>query len=698
MEIVGGDLPTTRSAVRRRVLVAAIAALAAAGLPLVAAAPARAATTWVVTTTADTDGACAPGACSLRAAIGAANRSAGPDLISFDIAPAGPQTIVVGAGAALGLPAIRGEDITIDGTTQPGGGATGVRLDDPDPDGGESGLTVEGPRATIRGLKLTGFDRYGIYLKATARDAVVAGNWIGTADGTTADGTTDDGIRVKGGGGHRIGGSVAADRNLVAGSGNDGIELEDTSDNVVSGNYVGMTGDGLGRLPNADSGIELNGVSLRNRVGGLTAGERNLISGNNGIGVQLLGSMRADGSCETPEANQVRGNYLGVNVNGTKPTSGGTHGNYGEGVQLSVCARNNLVGGTTPGARNVISGNRADGVELDSSGGPAGAAAVCGNIVQGNYIGSDPTGTTPVPNSDDGVGIDNRACGNQVGGTETGAGNLIGGNFNDGVDIARPGSTSNTVQGNVIGLAADGSNVLRNTQNGVHLRNRAAGNLVAGNTISGNLQSGVLVEHAGTDANTVRDNRIGTSTGGTAVRGNKRHGIWLLDGAQRTLVQGNRVEGSTLDGVAVERTAAATAATVGNHITRTTTRGNGGLGIDLLPADGPNPNDGDTTATVGNNGLDTPVITAASASSVLGTAAAGAVVEVFTAVPGSGEANGEGASYLGAATADATGRWCLPGVTVSAAVTATATAGSGDTSELAANTAPAGTANLCQPA
>jgi CSLREA domain-containing protein len=685
---------TPRRLLPRRVL-AAVAVLAGAALPVLAAVPARAATTWVVTSTADTGGSCGPGACTLRAAIAAANGSAGADLISFNVAPGGPQTITVGAGAALALPSVKGDDITIDGTTQPGGGAHGIRLDDPDPDGGESGLIVDGQRAVIRGLVVTGFDTYGISLRSTAHDAVIQGNLVGTPDGVTARGTANDGIHVKSGGGHRIGGGADADRNVVSGSAKDGIELEDSSDNVVAGNYVGVTADGVGRLPNVGMGIRIDGVSLRNRVGGLSAGERNVVSGNNGIGVQILGSMRTDGTCETPQANQVQGNYLGVNVNGTKP-SGGTHGNFGEGVQLSTCARDNLVGGATPGARNVISGNRADGVELDSSGGPGGTAAVCGNTVQGNYIGSDPTGTAPVPNSDDGVGIDNGACGNLVGGAETGAGNLIGGNFNDGIDISRPGSSDNTVQGNVIGLAADGSNVLRNTQNGVHLRNRAARNLVVGNTISGNLQSGVLVEQAMTDANSIRDNRIGTSTSGSAVRGNKQYGIWIYDGAQRTLVQGDRVEGSTLDGIAVERSAAATAATVSNRITRTTTRGNGGLGIDLLPADGPNPNDGNNAqATVGNTGLDPPVITGATAASVPGTAPAGAVVEVFAAAPGSGETNGEGAAYLGAASADAAGRWCLAGIAAGGSVTATATATGGDTSEFSANLATAGTADLC---
>ena len=213
-----------------------------AGLSI--ASPAAAAdNAWVVNTSGDGGGACTASSCTLRSAILAANASLGSDLITFSIAPAGQHTIIVGVGADNALPEITGNDVVLDATTQPGGGGHGIRLHDADTSGSESGLVLVGERITIRGFAVTRFDRYGIYLKPSSRSAVVAGNWIGTRDGLSDDGMRDDGIRVKGGGVHRIGGASDADRNVVSG-GNDGIELEDSSDNLVVGNYVGMTADG----------------------------------------------------------------------------------------------------------------------------------------------------------------------------------------------------------------------------------------------------------------------------------------------------------------------------------------------------------------------------------------------------------------------------------------------------------------------
>jgi CSLREA domain-containing protein len=156
-------------------------------LALLAFAPrASAATSWVVTSSADTSGSCTVFSCTLRAAIQAANQSTGGDAISFAIQPAGSYTISVGAGAANSLPDITGDDVTIDATTQPGGGAHGIRLDDPDVGGGESGLVIAGSRVTIRGFSITRFDGYGILTRASSTGDVIAGNWIGTSDGAAS--------------------------------------------------------------------------------------------------------------------------------------------------------------------------------------------------------------------------------------------------------------------------------------------------------------------------------------------------------------------------------------------------------------------------------------------------------------------------------------------------------------------------------
>lgn len=642
---------------------------------------------WIVNSSGDGGAACSPDVCTLRAAILAANASTGPDVIQFDIDPPGRSVVRPGTQ----LPAITGNEVIIDAGTQPGGEGLGVHLDDPDAGDGESGLILAGTRITVRGFIITGFDQYGIYVKSGSRDNAIQGNWIGTPDGMTSDGNRNDGIQIRGGGGTLIGGTAPGQRNVVSGGNNDGIEIEDSSDNVVIGNFVGMTADGRSRLPNR-GGVEINGVSLRNRVGGTTASERNVISGNNGIGVQILGSMRTDGTCETPQYNLIQGNYLGVNVDGRKP---GSYGNTGEGAQMSTCARNNLIGGLEPGAGNVISGNRADGVELDSSGGPGGTQAVCDNTIHGNLIGTDPSGMLPVPNVDDGVGLDNGVCSTLVGGSAAGARNVISANHNDGIDISRPGSNGNVVEGNLIGLAADGRGALGNGQEGVHIRFKAQRNHVVRNVISSNTGSGLRLTGTLTDLNEIRDNRIGTDVLGETSRGNKAYGVWIHDGPKRNVVTGNRISASGLDGVAVERVPASTNVTIANRLTSNWIRGNSGLGIDLLPQDGVNPNDGASSTETGNLGLDFPVILEASSTSVRGTAPRYATVEVFKADPGSGEEHGEGALPLGSAKADAAGSWCLSGLTTTGAVTSTAWDGDGNTSEFARNVTIKGSANLC---
>ena len=127
-----------------------------------------------------------------------------------------------------------------------------------------------------------------------------------------------------------------------------------------------------------------------------------MISGNDNFGLQIFG----------PSGNVVLGNYIGTNRAGTSVL-----GNSFDGVVIDAGGSNNTIGGTSAGARNIIAGNNADGVILA---GP-------NNLVQGNYIGTDATGTVVLSNAGAGVTILDSA-GNTVGGTVAEARNLISGN------------------------------------------------------------------------------------------------------------------------------------------------------------------------------------------------------------------------------------------------------------------------------
>src|SRR5262249_11290497 len=128
------------------------------------------------------------------------------------------------------------------------------------------------------------------------------------------------------------------------------------------------------------------------------------------------------------------------------------------GVFISFGATNNLIGGTTAAARNIISGNPGVGVRIEDNGLP-----VTGNVIEGNYIGVGADGLTPLPNQT-GVVISTQAANNTVGGTAPGAGNVIAFNGDDGVLI-----------GQTLGIGTEAG----------------AGNAVLGNRIFGNGKVGI---------------------------------------------------------------------------------------------------------------------------------------------------------------------------------------------------------------
>ena len=145
-----------------------------------------------------------------------------------------------------------------------------------------------------------------------------------------------------------------------------------------------------------------------------------MISGNTGNGVWINGADR----------NLVQGNLIGTNATGTGPLPNG----FG----LFVMGANNTIGGTSTGAGNVISGNTNIGISV-----AAGAAAT---MLQGNRIGTNAAGTTPLPNGSHGVILD--GAGTIVGGTAAGAANIIANNGLAGVRVNS--GTGHAVLGNAI--------------------------------------------------------------------------------------------------------------------------------------------------------------------------------------------------------------------------------------------------------
>ena len=179
------------------------------------------------------------------------------------------------------------------------------------------------------------------------------------------------------------------------------------------------------------------------------------------------------------------------------------------GVAIHDGAQNNIIGGSSPGERNVISGNFI-GVDIWGSG-------TNGNVVKGNYIGTDATGTAALAGQASGVHIKGFASQNSVGGSSPGEGNIISGNSDAGVAMFGGGTNGNTVKGNFIGTNAAGSAALPNglgvkiypAPSGSPQNNTIGGTATGeGNVIAYNILYGVYVYGAVATGNSIRGNSI----------------------------------------------------------------------------------------------------------------------------------------------------------------------------------------------
>ena len=166
----------------------------------------------------------------------------------------------------------------------------------------------------------------------------------------------------------------------------------------------------------------------------------------------------------------MQGNLIGTNATGS-----GALPNEVDGVVIEG-ENDNLIGGTTAGARNVISGNTESGVHL--------LAAASGNTVQGNYLGLDALGTSDLGNGQNGVLISD-ASGNTIGGTTAGAGNVLSGNL-FGIQVTGSAAVGNQIQGNRIGTDPTGTLALGNSE-GILLTSDSTDTLIGGAGSAGNI-------------------------------------------------------------------------------------------------------------------------------------------------------------------------------------------------------------------
>jgi hypothetical protein len=215
--------------------------------------------------------------------------------------------------------------------------------------------------------------------------------------------------------------------------------------------------------------------------------------------------------------------------------------------------------------KNLVIGNfNTQGILIEGTG-------ATGNVVTGCYIGMDPTGTTPEPNTFPGIEVVGGAHGNTIGGTTVAARNVISGNNYSNISIHDSGTSSNVVEGNYIGLTATGNASAVPSPSpsatpfaGVEIFLGASSNTIGSsssaggrNVISGNSAQGVVITDAGSNSNKISGNIIGLDVTGTIALPNAFQGVAIYGSASSNTVGGttaaspNIISGNTGSGIAI---------------------------------------------------------------------------------------------------------------------------------------------------
>jgi hypothetical protein len=331
-----------------------------------------------------------------------------------------------------------------------------------------------------------------------------------------------------------------------------------------------------------------------------------------------------------------------------------------EGISIGNGASHNTIG---PG--NVLSNNH-NSISING-------AETAYNVIIGNLIGTDPTGTFAQANSGEGIGV-HGGHHNVIGGSAAADRNIISGNTCAGVWLGYPDAANNKVIGNYIGTDITGTKALANIgEGGVVIRSGAQRNYVGGetegegNVISGNERDGVYISDDGTKNNYVIGNYIGTDASGTISMGNGGYGVSVNWGAETNVIgPGNVIAFNGHTGVDIVGDT-----TIGTLITRNSIYANEEYGIQQSWG--------------GNKEFSAPTITFIGSRSIRGTASPNASMEIFS------DEQDEGSTFEGSTIADGQGNFTflLPvGRFTGPNVTATATDPEGNTSPFSQPEAP----------
>jgi gliding motility-associated-like protein len=467
------------------------------------------------------------------------------------------------------------------------------------------------------------YNQVGIYMK-NASNCLIRGNYIGTTANGLSNGVSNNmgnkyaGIKIIAEGGtnsqnNTIGGTTANDRNVISGNGyginlgpGNGIELQynETRNNTILGNYIGLGADGFTPVGNLYNGISILGAN-NNTIGGNSAGARNYICNNKfGIFIQVDFGWP---TYKAASGNIIIGNYIGVTIDGTTPLGNGVRTidtGEGGGIGIQHGCSNNYIGRDNAGEGNIISANKVGIIiRTEDSGDKLGPPN--NNRIYNNIIGLDANGN-PLPNTGSGdyghgiyiyqgsIGTNGLPYNTTIGGTGANQRNIICSNAEYGVRIysTTKVTAANTISGNYIGVGLNGITDRGNTYSGIYLE-KVNGTTISSNTISGNEQHGILINDC--NSTTITSNRIGlAATPGAGVVPNEFNGIYLHNGSQSnsigTASNGNYICGNKQNGIFINeantRNNTIYANFIGVDTDGNTDYGNLGSGIHILNVTG----------------------------------------------------------------------------------------------------------------
>lgn len=625
------------------------------------------------------------GAGSLREAIVITNTTVGNDLINFNLGAGGPFTITL----LSALPTLTDNaGVTIDGWDNAGNPGTPntVALFNLTPGtplnpiykvvlGNGNNLTVginiSSSNNRIKGLVLQDFgdgvaSANDIAINIAGNTNTIVGCYIGMdATGLIKGTRTAIGIQIAGNN-NIIGDGTVAGVNLISGlnGGLYGVYMTGatTTSNTVKGCLIGMLNDGSTIVTGANQvrGVYIFNNSAYNIIGGLNAGDGNVISGNNNTGIYLQ---------TTVGSNTVIGNRIGLKASLTTSIVSSPQQ---IGVMI-ISSANNVIGGPTVSHRNIISHNSGNGIAIQNAG-------ANNNIVRGNYIGLCADGITKIIGAGQSTGVFlwNGCASNTIGGVNAGEGNVMSGNSFQGQNSNSNVGPGNIFLGNIVGPQANGVSVVAGNNQILGFNLNSAGTLIGNGTVGGrniisaNTSIGIYHALITVTGTIIKGNYIGPGSNGLAIPGaNQPTGVQLQQESNNNFVggylgafgmnpEGNLIAFNTSVGVNITSTLA-----VQNLVSRNNIYSNG-VGLPIRLNYGVNQ---------GNAGKPAPTAITFSPNIVIGSGAAtagvGDTVEVFKNTTVNCR---DMRTYLGSTVALASGNWTLTGITINPGESVLATA------------------------